>query len=111
MQFQAVEETLDHYGGQFLGRGGAVQVEQDLRFGESRRKPVPWLGGIQNAAAVGHQLSALIVDGNDQWSAEYPRPPVEADAELLGGSWLDSTDCQIRMRANRRRARQNQAAK
>jgi hypothetical protein len=89
VQFQTVEEAFHHDDGLLAGGSGAVPVEEDLRFGESGGEPVAGLASTQRAATIGHQFCPLIVDGDDQPSAEDPRPAIEADAELLGrGSWI-----------------------
>ena len=85
VHLEAIEETFDDHDRGLPRRGGAVQIKQDLRFGEPSRETVSGLGSIQRPAGIGHQFSARIMDGNDQPSAENPRPGIETDPKFPGG--------------------------
>jgi len=55
IHLHAIEETFDQHYRSLSRRGGTVEVEQDLRFGEARRKSVARLRPIQRTTAVGDE--------------------------------------------------------
>src|SRR5262249_34255853 len=99
VQLEAVKKTFYDYHPVLAGCHGAVQVEEDFRFGEAGREPITWRSSVQGTATVGNQLCPGIVDGDRQSPAEESGAAIEADAELQHGGGWDATGRQVGMRA------------
>src|SRR6202521_3803015 len=97
MHFHTIEEPFDHDHSVLALSQGAMQVEHHLGFCETCGQLVFGIGVVYRTACIRHQLTTLVVDGNDHAPAHQTRSGIVAGAEVSGRVHMEAALFQIPM--------------